>query len=54
MNQNVASKLANSVRQAKETQVTDKAATAEKPVATAKSEEAPRPALLTSRRVWPD
>ncbi len=54
MNQKIASKLADSVRQAKEKQDIDKEVTAEKPVTTAKSEEAARPALETSLRVWPD
>jgi len=54
MNQKIASKLADSVRQAKEKQDTDKETTAEKPVTMTKSGEASRPALATSRRVWPD
>jgi len=55
MSQQVASKLANSVRQAKDNQAAGKTAVAKKPAAAAKKDdEAPLPKVAASRRVWPD
>ena len=56
MNQQVASKLANSVRQAKESQTTANTEIEKKPATAqaAKDDDAPLPFIPSSRRVWPD
>jgi len=56
MNQNVASKLANSVRQAKENLTSAKTKVDNKPASAqgVKNNDVILPSLKPSRRVWPD
>lgn len=56
MNQKVASKLANSVRQAKENQTTGQSKAVKKPAVApgVKGNEEILPSLKPARRVWPD